>query len=54
VSLLQMERVIREAENPRRKCFRDAVALSDWLHPHLTLHERARLAAFLTGTGALR
>jgi hypothetical protein len=44
---LQLERVIREAQNPRRRLFRsvgDAVA---YLEPVLTREERARLDAFL-------
>jgi hypothetical protein len=44
--LLQMERVIRKAENPGRKAFRDLSELEAWLHDALGPKERARMREF--------
>jgi hypothetical protein len=50
VSVLQMERVIREAANPARRCFRSPQEAREWLEPHLTAEEQARLARFIGET----
>jgi hypothetical protein len=45
---LQLERVIREAGNPRRRLFRSAPAAAAFLRSALTTEESARLDAFLS------
>jgi hypothetical protein len=47
VFALQIERVLRQAENPNRKAFRDPGELGRWLGEILTPEEHARLAQFL-------
>lgn len=47
VSVLQMERVIREAASPARQCFRSVENAREWLEPYLTPEELARLVQFL-------
>jgi hypothetical protein len=49
---LQLERVIREAQNPRRRLFRSVSEAVSYLAPVLTREESARLDAFL-GEGRL-
>jgi hypothetical protein len=44
---MQLERIVREANNPARKVFRDPVALRAFLEPVLTVAERRRLEVFL-------
>jgi len=44
---LQLERFIREAANPARRCFRTAAELVAWVAPMLGAEERTRIAAFL-------
>ncbi len=44
---MQLERIVREANNPARKVFRDPVALRAFLDPVLTPAERTRLETFL-------
>lgn len=44
---LQIQRMIREANNPNRRAFRDPAALASWLGEVLTVQERIRLAAVL-------
>jgi len=46
-SVLQMERVIREAENPARRAFREAIELVVWLSEILDAAERERIHAML-------
>jgi hypothetical protein len=48
IAILQMERLVRESQNPNRKAFRSADALMEWLGQHLTIEERARMNAFLS------
>ena len=45
---LQIERMIREAGNPRRRAFRELLALGMWLGAALDGEERTRLAELLT------
>jgi hypothetical protein len=47
--ILQLERMLREANNPIRRTFRERQELIDWLRPSLTPTERTALAAFLAG-----
>ncbi len=47
VAILQMERVIREAQLPTRRAFRDARALLDWLSEALSPREQERARFFL-------
>jgi hypothetical protein len=44
---LQVERMVREANLPARRTFRDRGELLAWLEPVLTPAEQAALAAFL-------
>jgi hypothetical protein len=44
--MLQIGRMMKEAGNPARRAFDDAHALMQWLHPDLTIAERAALTAF--------
>jgi hypothetical protein len=46
VAVLQMERLIRHADNPGRKAFRHLVELKEWLSDVLDVSERARLEKF--------
>ena len=46
---LQLDRMIREANNPKRRLFRDVNDAVGFLAPVLTDEERARLDAFLAG-----
>ena len=46
-SILQIERVTREARNPRRQCFRRAMEMRAWLQVYLTEVERTALDGFL-------
>jgi hypothetical protein len=48
---LQIQRMIREANNPNRRAFRDPDALVAWLGEVLSVQERIRLAAVLRETG---
>ena len=48
---LQIQRMIREANHPERRAFRDAGELATWLGEVLTADERARLAALLSERG---
>jgi len=45
--VLQVERMVREANLPARRTFRDRGELTAWLDPILTPAERAALAEFL-------
>jgi acyl-CoA synthetase (NDP forming) len=47
VGVLQMERVIREANHPSRRAFRDAREAASWLGEVLSVAERARLRVIL-------
>jgi hypothetical protein len=44
---LQVERLVREAQNPARRTFREAAAMVDYLSDALTPGEKARVAEFL-------
>jgi hypothetical protein len=44
---LQVERMLRESNNPNRRAFRDQTELRNFLEPVLDPAERDRLAAFL-------
>lgn len=44
---LQIQRMLREANNPERRSFRDIAALEAWLGEVLTPAERARLSLVL-------
>jgi len=44
---LQVERVIREANNPNRRAFRDGHELVAWLSEVMTPHERQQLERFI-------
>jgi hypothetical protein len=44
---LQIERMVREAQHPGRRTFRDVAELSQWLAPVLDEAERAALERFL-------
>ena len=44
---LQLDRIVREAQNPARRIFRDRDALIAWLSEVLTPEEQTRLVAFL-------
>lgn len=44
---LQLERLIREAQNPSRRTFRDVEPLREWLSEVLTPAEQSRLDRFL-------
>ena len=46
---LQVERMIRDANNPARRAFRDVGALQTWLGEVLEPAEKTRLEAFLAG-----
>ncbi len=46
-AVLQIERVITEAKNPDRKCFRAPTAAAEWLRPRLTTDEATRMDVFL-------
>lgn len=48
VGVLQMERMIREANSPARRAFRDPHEATAWLDEVLTAPERARLRAVLS------
>lgn len=43
---LQLERMIREANNPARRAFRDPIALVEWLSNALTWEEHRRAEEF--------
>jgi hypothetical protein len=45
--VLQIERIVREANNPRRKTFRDIAPLCAYLDEVLSPAEQARVRAFL-------
>ena len=47
---LQLDRLIREAGNPRRRLFRSVAGAVTFLQPVLTPDEQARLDAFLAGS----
>jgi hypothetical protein len=47
---LQIERLIRDAQNPARRAFRDLGALVGWLGEVLAPPEKSRLRAFLEST----
>jgi uncharacterized protein (DUF305 family) len=49
-AILQMERVIAEAQNPNRRAFRSTKDAANWLRPHLTSAEAARINAFFAGS----
>lgn len=51
-SVLQMERVIREAENPARRAFRDATDAATWLSEILDDEERMRLQVVLAAASS--
>lgn len=44
---LQLERIVREANNPRRKTFRETATFCAYLDEVLTPDEQARMRAFL-------
>lgn len=46
---LQVDRMIREANNPARRMCRSLRDVEDFLHPVLNVEEKARLASFLSG-----
>ena len=46
---MQLQRIVREANNDHRRTFRDADELEKWLGELLTPAERARLHEFLSG-----
>lgn len=46
---MQIQRMIREANNPNRRAFRDPKELFDWLSEVLDEKERARLRELLRG-----
>jgi hypothetical protein len=48
---LQIQRMIREANHPERRAFRDARALAAWLGGVMTEAEKARLEEVLAGRG---
>jgi hypothetical protein len=52
VGVLQMERVIREADNPSRRAFRDAREAAAWLGEVLSVAERARLRVILPSSAS--
>jgi hypothetical protein len=45
----QVEHILREADNPRRRCFTDVASIIAALDRFLTPAERARLDQFLAG-----
>ena len=45
--VMQLERMVREADSPARRTFREASELVEWLRPSLTADEEAALAGFL-------
>lgn len=45
--VLQLERMVREANSPARRTFRETNELVEWLRPSLTPIEAAALVAFL-------
>jgi hypothetical protein len=45
---LQLERLIREARNPKRRTFRDSAALLAWIAGGLGQRELARATEFIT------
>jgi hypothetical protein len=47
---LQVERIVRDANNPRRRVFRDRLPLENWLGEVLSPPERRALANFLDTT----
>lgn len=47
VAALQIDRIVREADNPHRRTFRDRAEAAAWLGEVATVVERARLEAFL-------
>jgi hypothetical protein len=47
VFALQVERVLRNSNNPNRRAFREPAALQAWLGEALDVQEQARLAQFL-------
>ena len=47
---LQVERLIRDAQNPARRAFRDAALLRSWLGEVLDEAEKSRLGTFLEST----
>ena len=49
---LQMERVIREANNPSRRAFRDPAEMLEWLSEIATPAERTRARDFLASIDA--
>src|SRR4051812_149444 len=48
---LQLERLITQANNPARKCFRDPFEVKAFLGKLLTHEEHGRMAAFLSERG---
>ena len=46
---LQVERMIRDANNPARRAFRDVGVLQTWLGEVLAAAEKTRLQEFLGG-----
>jgi hypothetical protein len=44
---MQIERLVREANNPARLTFRDTRAMVEWLRPSLSSPEEAALVGFL-------
>jgi hypothetical protein len=49
---LQVERVIRESNNPNRRAFRDGHEMVAWLSEVMTLHERMQLERFIREAAA--
>jgi hypothetical protein len=47
---LQIERILRNSNNPQRRAFRDPAQLKSWLGEVLTTHEQERLSRFLDGS----
>ena len=48
---MQIQRMIREADNPNRRAFRDPKELFDWLSEVLDPKERGRLRELLVARG---
>jgi hypothetical protein len=49
--VLQVERMVREANHPGRRTFRDRAELRGWLAPLLSAAELGALDSFLAGDG---
>lgn len=45
---LQVERIIRDAQNSARRAFRDVTSLEAWLAPSMTMQEAQQLRKFLS------